>query len=176
MGLAVSILWIAFGLYWLVSAIGVKRGSRGWKNRPPVYLVIVGVVLLRSYKPGSLATHGAALHAVGATLLVSGLAVSVWARIFLGRNWGMPMTRKEEPELITSGPYRYVRHPIYSGILLALVGTALATNLYWLIVLGVMGPYFIHSARVEERLMIATFPTAYRSYRANTKMLVPFLL
>lgn len=86
------------------------------------------------------------------------------------------MTQKDEPELVTLGPYRFVRHPIYSGILLAILGTALATNIYWLVALGVMGIYFVYSARVEERMLTTSFPAAYPSYRAKTKMLIPFVL
>jgi protein-S-isoprenylcysteine O-methyltransferase Ste14 len=86
------------------------------------------------------------------------------------------MTQKQEPELVTSGPYRSVRHPIYSGLLLAILGTALATNVYWLIALAVMAAYFIYSATVEERLMTRSFPAAYPAYRAKTKMLIPFVL
>jgi protein-S-isoprenylcysteine O-methyltransferase Ste14 len=100
----------------------------------------------------------------------------VWARIHLGRNWGMPMTERTEPELVTSGPYRFVRHPIYSGILLGLLGTGLATSLYWLIGFGVALVYFTYSATVEERTLTATFPDAYPKYKAHTKMLIPFLL
>jgi protein-S-isoprenylcysteine O-methyltransferase Ste14 len=88
----------------------------------------------------------------------------------------MPMTQKEEPELVTTGPYRFVRHPIYSGILCGLLGTALAINLYWLIAVAVAGAYFIYSARVEERNLMRTFPTQYPGYRARTKMLIPFVL
>ena len=88
----------------------------------------------------------------------------------------MPMTEKDEPELVTSGPYRFVRHPIYSGILLAILGSALATTLYWLIAFVALGIYFVYSARVEERLMTCSFPSAYPSYKAHTKMLIPFVL
>jgi protein-S-isoprenylcysteine O-methyltransferase Ste14 len=109
-------------------------------------------------------------------VLLLGLAFAVWARIHLGRNWGMPMTQKDQPELVTSGPYHLVRHPIYSGVLLGLLGTALATSLYFLIALGIVGAYFLYSASVEERLLAKTFPTAYPSYRAHTKMLIPFVL
>lgn len=116
------------------------------------------------------------LQIVGSVLFVAGLALAVWARIYLGRNWGMPMTKKDEPELVTSGPYRYVRHPIYSGLLLAVLGTALATNLYLLIALVLVGAYFIYSATVEERLMTDTFPGAYGKYKTATKMLVPSVL
>jgi protein-S-isoprenylcysteine O-methyltransferase Ste14 len=116
------------------------------------------------------------LRAMGVILFIFGLCLAVWARIHLGRNWGMPMTQKDEPELVTSGPYRLVRHPIYSGILLAILGTSLATNTYWLIAASVMGVYFIYCAKVEEKLLAAAFPTTYPSYRTSTKMLIPFLL
>jgi protein-S-isoprenylcysteine O-methyltransferase Ste14 len=86
------------------------------------------------------------------------------------------MTEKAEPELITSGPYRIVRHPIYLGLLLGVLGTALATDLIGLIIVPVLGGYFYYSASVEERNLTATFPTAYPAYRAATKMLIPFVL
>ena len=140
-------------------------------------IIAAAVVLLRfSGLHGSGAVDSVALAAAGSALFAAGLGLAIWARIYLGRNWGMPMTRKDEPELVTSGPYRFVRHPIYSGILLALLGTALASDLYLLIVVALMGAYFIHAARVEERLMASAFPDAYASYRAQSKMLIPFVL
>jgi protein-S-isoprenylcysteine O-methyltransferase Ste14 len=88
----------------------------------------------------------------------------------------MPMTQKVEPELVTSGPYRFVRHPIYSGLLAGVLGTALVTNLIGLIIVAILGGYFCFSASVEEKNFTATFPTAYPAYRASTKMLIPFIL
>jgi protein-S-isoprenylcysteine O-methyltransferase Ste14 len=169
--------WVVFWLYWLISATGAKQGSRTMRSRPPgLIIAILGYLLLRVFEPGALAVHDPVVRAVGVVLFASGLALAVWARIHLGRNWGMPMTEKEEPELVTSGPYRFVRHPIYSGILLGVLGTALATNGYWLIVFAVVGAYFLYSARVEERLLTSTFPAAYPGYRLRTKMLIPFIL
>ncbi len=75
-----------------------------------------------------------------------------------------------------SGPYRFVRHPIYSGLLLAILGTALATSLVGLVAVVVLGAYFYLSGSVEERNLTATFPTAYPEYRRRTKMLIPFVL
>lgn len=174
---AIPIAWVVFWLYWLVAATRARPAARGTPMRPPGLLAIVlVVVLLRVFHAHTLLVRSPALEALGTLLFVAGLATAVWARVHLGRNWGMPMTSKDEPELVTSGPYRLVRHPIYSGILLALLGTALATNVYWLIVAGAIGAYFLHSARVEERLMTAAFPARYPSYRARTKMLIPFLL
>ncbi len=172
----IFILWGLFWLYWLVAAAGAKQGIRGRGFRVPGLLAIVAIVLGRVFKPHTLAVNSPILQVVGTVLFVSGLGLAVWARIYLGRNWGMPMTRKEEPELVTSGPYRFVRHPIYSGLLLGVLGTALATNVYWLIGLAVAGPYFIYSATVEERLMTDTFPADYPRYKATTKMLIPFVL
>lgn len=169
-------MWGAFWAYWLLSAFGAKQGTRSFRARPPGVSIIAIVIVLRVFRAGGLAVHGLAPHVVGLVLFGCGLGLAVWARVHLGRNWGMPMTEKAEPELVTSGPYRFVRHPIYSGILLAMLGSALATNLYWLIVFGVMGVYFIYSATVEERLMTKSFPTVYPGYRARTKMLIPFVL
>ncbi len=174
--LAIFAVWIAFGIYWLISAFGAKEGSRTSRARPPGLVVILAFVLLRVFKGDTLAVHTLILEVVGTILFASGIALAVWARIYLGRNWGMPMTKKDEPELVTSGPYRYVRHPIYSGILLAMLGTALATNIYWLIAFVVLGVYFVYSATVEEKLLTTTFPSTYPSYRTRTKMLIPFVL
>jgi protein-S-isoprenylcysteine O-methyltransferase Ste14 len=174
---SVLVVWVFFWLYWLISAAAAKEGSRSRRIRPPgLLIVILGVVLLRIFGSRSLTVHNPILQVVGVILLLSGLGLAVWARVFLGRNWGMPMTQKNEPELVTSGPYHYIRHPIYSGILLAMLGTSLATNIYWLIAFGVMAVYFIYSARVEERLLTASFPTTYPTYRTKTKMLIPFVL
>jgi protein-S-isoprenylcysteine O-methyltransferase Ste14 len=173
---AILALWAVFGIYWLISAATAKRGSRTSRTRPPGLIVVLGFLLTRIFGANSSAGHDLILQIAGVILLLSGLGLAVWARIHLGRNWGMPMTEKAEPELVTSGPYQFVRHPIYSGILLSILGTSLATNIYWLIVFGAMGVYFVYSARVEERLLTASFPTTYPSYRARTKMLIPFLL
>lgn len=170
------VAWVLFWVYWLVSAAGVKEGSRTRRTRPPGLAVVVLFLALRLFKADALAVHSAILEALGAILFASGLALAVWARVHLGRNWGMPMTQKDEPELVTSGPYRLVRHPIYSGMLLAVLGTALANDVYWLVAFCVLAVYFVYSARVEEKLMTASFPDTYPSYRAKSKMLIPFVL
>jgi protein-S-isoprenylcysteine O-methyltransferase Ste14 len=169
-------VWGVFWIYWLIAAVGAKQSVRTSRFRPPGLVLVVAFVVLRFFTKGSLAVSNPILQVVGLILFASGLGLAVWARIYLGQNWGMPMTERTEPELVTSGPYRFVRHPIYSGLLLALLGTALATNLYWLIALAVLGAYFTYSATVEERLMTTSFPGEYASYKAHTKMLIPFVL
>jgi protein-S-isoprenylcysteine O-methyltransferase Ste14 len=174
---AIAIVWVLFWVYWVASAFGVKEGSGGRRRVPLNGLSALAVVLvLRAFHGGSLAVTSPVVGAIGAVVFAAGLALAVWARIQLGRNWGMPMTQKAEPELVTSGPYRFVRHPIYTGLLAGLLGTALATSLAGLVVVAVLGGYFYYSAAVEEKNLIATFPTAYPAYRNSTKMLIPFLL
>jgi protein-S-isoprenylcysteine O-methyltransferase Ste14 len=174
---AVTIAWIIFWVYWLASAVGVKEGRGSSRRIPLTGLSALSVVLLvRVFRGGSLAVHSPVLGAIGAVVFASGLALAIWARVHLGHNWGMPMTQKAEPELVTSGPYRFVRHPIYSGLLAGLLGTALVTNLIGLIIVAILGVYFYYSASVEERNLTATFPTAYPAYRTSTKMLIPFVL
>jgi protein-S-isoprenylcysteine O-methyltransferase Ste14 len=134
------------------------------------------VVLVRVFRGGSLAVHSVALEAIGAAVFACGIAIAIWARVHLGRNWGMPMTEKAEPELVTSGPYRFVRHPIYSGLLVGVLGTAIATNAIGLIIVVVLGAYLYYAASVEEKNLAAAFPTTYPAYKARTKMLIPFVL
>jgi protein-S-isoprenylcysteine O-methyltransferase Ste14 len=104
-----------------------------------------------------------------------GLGFAIWARIAIGRNWGTPMSQEHEPELVTSGQYHFVRHPIYSGILVAGVGTAVALSWLWIIAMALAGVYFAYSATVEERYLTNQFPDTYPLYRRSTKMLVPFI-
>ena len=173
----IDIAWIIFWVYWLVSAFAVKEG-RGSRRRIPLNgLTALSVVLVvRVFRGGSLAVHTLILGTIGAVVFAVGIAVAIWARVHLGRNWGMPMTQKAEPELVTSGPYRFVRHPIYSGLLAGVLGTALATNLIGVMIVAVLCGYFYYSASVEKKQLIAIFPTAYPAYQAATKMLIPFVL
>jgi protein-S-isoprenylcysteine O-methyltransferase Ste14 len=174
---AIAIAWLIFWVYWFASAVGVKEGRASRRRVPLNGVTIMAVLLLlRVLHGGNFAVDSPPLEAIGVVLFASGIALAVWARVHLGRNWGMPMTQKAEPELITSGPYRLVRHPIYSGLILAVLGTALVSNLLGLIIVAAMGGYFYYSASVEERNLTATFPTAYPAYRASTKMLIPFVL
>jgi protein-S-isoprenylcysteine O-methyltransferase Ste14 len=175
--IAIAITWAAFWIYWLGSAVGAKQSTGRLRRLPLNGVTALAVfVLVRVFRGGSLAVHSPVLAAIGAAVFACGLGLAVWARIHLGRNWGMPMTRRVEPELVTSGPYRFVRHPIYSGLLLGLIGTALATDLLGLIVAVVLTAYFYYSASVEERDLIAMFPKSYPAYRTATKMLIPFVL
>jgi protein-S-isoprenylcysteine O-methyltransferase Ste14 len=173
------VVWAMFWLYWLVTAFSMKRGKVRWSRELLVRVVIVAVVfaLVRAGAFREYAANREAWRdALGLVLLFVGLGFAVWARANIGSNWGSPMTRKADPELVTSGPYHLVRHPIYSGVVVALVGTAAALSWSWVYAAGIAGLYFGYSATVEERDMTTRFPDAYPAYRRSTKWFVPFVL
>ncbi|MBB2894214.1 methyltransferase family protein [Flexivirga oryzae] len=170
--------WAIFWLYWLFAAFSMKRGHVPWSRELGIRVVVAGVVIVlyrlgvfRHYDRNTELWRGV----LGLVLLAIGLGFAVWARLHIGRNWGMPMTQHQEPELVTSGPYRRVRHPIYSGLLLGVVGTAVALSWTWLIAAALAGIYFVYSATVEEHYLAKQFPDTYPAYRHSTKMLVPYV-
>ena len=186
----VAYLWVAFVLCWLILAQFNKKASRRppwkgmWGLRVAILVVVLATVLLRRH--GFAARLAAFSHSLprhpgipeqwaGVGLCLVGFGFAVWARVHLGRNWGMPMSLREGHELVTSGPYAFVRHPIYTGLMLAVVGSALTESLTWLLVFPLYFAYFVISARTEEKMMLAQFPGTYPAYRRRTNMLIPFL-
>jgi protein-S-isoprenylcysteine O-methyltransferase Ste14 len=179
---AIATLWILFYSYWLLSAIGVKKAVRAtpWRKGVGIRLLLVVAALvltrlLRLHHMFFRHPTGLLLNIVGIVLCVTGLAFAVWARVNLGRNWGTPMSLKEGHELVTTGPYQYVWHPIYTGILLAVLGTAFVVGMFWLLIFLIVCLFFIYSARTEERLMMKAFPDTYPEYKKRTRALVPFV-
>ncbi len=179
MEIVFAVGWAAFWLYWFVAAFSVKRGRRPWSRELRIRAVLVVIVILlvrlRVFRGQALNTDPWRAG-LGLVLFAAGLGFAIWARVHIGTNWGGPMTQKDEPELVTSGPYRLVRHPIYSGVLAAGVGTAVALSWTWLIAVGLAAVYFIYSATVEERYLTEQFPDTYPAYKRRTKMLLPFIL
>jgi protein-S-isoprenylcysteine O-methyltransferase Ste14 len=173
-----AIGWGVFWIYWFVAAFSMKRGRVAWSRelRIRAVIVVLAILLLRF---GALQKNGLNsdpwLAGIGLVLFAAGLGFAIWARRHIGRNWGTPMSQKDEPELVTSGPYQLVRHPIYSGVLVAGIGTAVALSWAWLIAVALAGIYFVYSATIEERNLTEQFPNAYPVYRRSTKMLVPFI-
>lgn len=180
-------LWILFLAVWVFSSIGAKKSvrNRAWSRGIVVRVIVLLLVLVTLRLPGVshgfrhaiiyLANRNATLGIAGVVLCALGIGVAIYGRFYLGSNWGLPMTRKANPDLVTTGPYAFVRHPIYSGLLLAMIGSALAESVTWAIALLIFGPYFVYSARVEEHTMADAFPEQYPAYQERTKMLVPFV-
>ena len=182
--IVIGVLWIAWLVYWFAEARDVKttRWREPWAAQL-LYRVplMIGVLLFvaRDRLPEVLtrrfATPTAGLLAASVAITALGLGFAVWARRHLGRNWSANVEVKENHALIRTGPYRYVRHPIYTGLLLAFCGSALATG-EWRGPLAVILAFlsFVRKTSVEERRMRATFPE-YERYRQNTPRLVPFI-
>ena len=113
---------------------------------------------------------------IGFLFCALGIGLAIRARSLLNPNWAMPTADLDNAALVTSGPYAYVRHPIYGGMLLALVGSAMGQSLLWLLPLVVYGPQLVLSARREEAFLLRRFPERYRDYMKRTRMLLPFVL
>jgi len=178
-------LWIAWALYWLVSAVGNKRARRreSLASRLAYALPLIagGVLIGWAQVPGAavlglrLWPRSALPYAIGLVMLIAGLAFSVWARVHLGANWSGAVTLKEGHELVRTGPYRLVRHPIYSGILAGVLGTVLCSGtvgaaLGFAIIAGAL----LGKLRLEEALLREAFPDEYPRYCAAVPALIPF--
>jgi protein-S-isoprenylcysteine O-methyltransferase Ste14 len=181
--LIIGLCWLVLLFYWLISAFSAKRYAKRNYTFWVVRLIIVVVVIaFLDNLPWTRETFGGgnglifplAWQWLGAALCVCGVAFAIWARFYLGTNWGMPMTLKQDPELVTSGPYAYVRHPIYSGFMLAALGSTLVT-IWWIVPLVGLSIYFVFSARTEEKIMLGEFGTRYADYMKRSKMLIPFV-
>jgi protein-S-isoprenylcysteine O-methyltransferase Ste14 len=182
--LVIELCWIAWVIYWVVMAFATKRtverkGFIGY--RLVVIATVAGCALVGRLTHVPAQSHlwhtGLALGVVTDCIVLAGAAFTVWARITLGRNWSAEVTFKQDHELIEAGPYALVRHPIYTGLIVMALGTAinygraigavlfvaLCTGLWW-------------KARQEEQIMSRHFPDAYRSYKARVHAIVPFVL
>jgi protein-S-isoprenylcysteine O-methyltransferase Ste14 len=180
----IAALWIAWLAYWFAAARNVKRAR--WRETGVsrafhiVLLLLCGGLLAgRPWLPPALTTRfvpqGRLLPVFGTLAVAAGLAFAVWARRHLGRNWSGIVTVKEDHTLIRSGPYRFVRHPIYSGLLLALLGTAAAIGeVRGVLAVACALAGFLRKIRIEERMMSRIF-AEYRQYSEETAALIPFL-
>lgn len=182
-------LWLVFLAYWCAAAIfakaSVKNGAmwRGIAVRAAlVYATVLVFQIPAVYHAASAFERTFAIGRdplvvrLGIVTCALGLALAVWARTYLGRNWGVPMSLRAEHELVTSGPYTYLRHPVYSGILIALLGSGLAEGALSGAIFLVFCPYFAYCAWTEERTLSRQFPGDYLRYKQRTKMLLPFVL
>jgi protein-S-isoprenylcysteine O-methyltransferase Ste14 len=179
----IGLLWAGWGAVWLTTAPFAARSVR----RPGIaawvadrLLVWGGVVLMVVHGRGVLfhgvVRAGAWYEWLAIASVAAGVGVAVWARLRLGRNWSGVAALKEGHTLVRAGPYALVRHPIYSGIVLALAGTAVASGTPMALVgLAVVGTGVGLRIRREEALLLGHFGDAYLAYRAEVPALVPRL-
>jgi len=179
----IDALWLLFGAYWLVSALKRKRT----KQRESVLQRIgytlplaLGFYLLYQPRPlyGWLRSRflpaGPFVEWLGVFLTAAGIAVAFWARWHLGTNWSGVVTLKEGHELIRTGPYRTIRHPIYTGILLALLGTAVTSGqVRALLAVVIVWLSFYVKARREESFLNQEFGPGFAEHKQHTGMFLP---
>ncbi len=180
-------LWLAFLVYWIAAASGTKKTRRveslaiAVSHWTPLVAGIVLLSLPDERWMGWLAVRvvpwSEVLFWIGAAITVAGLGFAVWARLYLGSNWSGVVTLKDDHTLIRSGPYALVRHPIYTGILLALLGSGL-TRGEWRDLVGLLlvAGAFRRKLAIEERWLAEQFPADYAGYRRDVPALIPRLI
>jgi protein-S-isoprenylcysteine O-methyltransferase Ste14 len=176
-------MWLAWALYWWLSARGVKADRRregtGSRLGHIVPLLVAGALLVPNLLwlgplEVRLLPRSLAVYLVAVALTAAGLLFSVWARLHIGRNWSGTVTIKQDHELVDDGPYRFVRHPIYTGLLVAFIGSALASdNGRGVLAVVIAFAALWRKLKLEERWMIETFGEAYVRYRERVPALVP---
>ncbi|HWG20837.1 MAG TPA: isoprenylcysteine carboxylmethyltransferase family protein [Terracidiphilus sp.] len=179
----VGYIWMALAAVWFIGLAFTKRTVRSQAMGSRMFhmiLVILGYTLLCSdrLRAGWLGlrflppSHAAEI--VGVALTAAGCLFATWARLTLGSNWSGRATVKANHELIVSGPYAVARHPIYTGLLVASVGTAMAFGEARCL-LGLVLIFLGFAVKIgqEERFMQETFPQAYPAYRQRVRALIP---
>jgi protein-S-isoprenylcysteine O-methyltransferase Ste14 len=181
--LAFAVLWVAWIISWGAGAFWASRPQ----SRPPErderfywVLTVAGAVLLSlNFRNGRMELVWSSPDWVEWTLVAVaalGLAFTWWARLHLGRLWSGRVTRKEDHHIIDTGPYAYVRHPIYTGILVAIFASVLLRpGVFGIAGAALLAASFVVKARLEERFLMQELgPAAYEAYRRRVPMLVPF--
>lgn len=178
-----SLAWIVFLGYWAVSALKLKSVKRREPTAERIVYIAFMVIMYSlifndrlnlGWLGKRFVAVSAPIGAIGVAITVVGVAFAIWARWHLGENWSATVTVKEGHELIRSGPYRRIRHPIYTGMLVALAGTALALGEYrGLVSLALAVACLYAKARKEERYLVQEFGEGFREHLQHTGMFLP---
>jgi protein-S-isoprenylcysteine O-methyltransferase Ste14 len=179
------VVWIFFFVYWQIKAANTKTTQRlepAASRILRVFIFLIAIVLLSitsiqlPWLYFELWPSGLWSFWVGAAITIAGLLFAVWARVYLGRNWSRSVTIKQDHELIATGPYAMVRHPIYTGILTGLLGTAIAlSQVRGFLAFALFFVAFWLKLRMEEQWMRSQFGETYVTYAHRTAALVPYL-
>jgi protein-S-isoprenylcysteine O-methyltransferase Ste14 len=179
-------LWLGWVACWCAMSLRVKPTLR--QESPGsrlMHMVPLALSVWLLWQPGRMwpwlgmriLPRSAVLFWTSVALTLAGLLFCVWARVYLGRNWSGTVTLKEDHELVTGGPYRLVRHPIYTGLLLAVVGSAAARgNLAAAAAIVLTAAALWRKLRMEESWMREQFGAHYQSYSRRVAALIPFVL
>jgi protein-S-isoprenylcysteine O-methyltransferase Ste14 len=180
------VMWVGWLLLWRVMAFNVKAAARSESPASRLShlapLVFAGCLIAAPHVPFAALNQrfvAPALWpaALGAALTFAGAAFSIWARFIIADNWSSDVQLKRDHELIVAGPYRWVRHPIYTGLLLMFAGTALAVG-EWrgVLAVAIAALALWRKLRIEEAFMRLNFGEAYARYAARTPALMPFVI
>lgn len=178
-------LWSAWALYWWIASRGAKpvarRESVGSRLGHIVPLVVAAYLCTARHVPGWLGERflptGEGIFLAGVALVVLGLLFTVWARVALGGNWSGTVTLKEGHEIVKTGPYRRIRHPIYTGLLLMFLGSAIARGEWRGLVATVIAFVALwRKLKLEERWLTEHFGAPYSDYCKTSAALIPFIL
>lgn len=178
-------IWTVFWVAWILPAVFGKRTIRRQSSGSrilQIVLLLVAYVLIVNGRLGwdllnrRLVPAGTVSLWSGYGLLLAGMLFAGWARIFLGGNWSSNVTLKQDHTLVRSGPYRIVRHPIYTGLLVALLGTAIVLGELRCFIGVILAAIAWKMKSIsEEALMVQEFGDQYTRYRLQVKGLVPYL-
>lgn len=179
--LATLLLWVVLILYWIISAITRSRTDLRTEFVPLLKLVASALIVYLPLLTGKWLALGFYYpnrwtNIIGLTVCALGVALAIWARRTLGRNWSGRVMVQQEHHLIEEGPYRFIRHPIYAGVLLSMLGSALVVGCVFsfaYLLLSVFGLF--RKSRQEETLLTRQFPDNYPGYMQRTKMFIPYL-
>jgi protein-S-isoprenylcysteine O-methyltransferase Ste14 len=180
------VLWIAFVIYWRIKAVDTKAIQRLEPVSSRILRALTFLIAIVLFSSTRIPLRWLYLQPwpaglrpfwLGAAVMVAGLLLAVWAREYLGGNWSSEVTIKQGHELITTGPYAVVRHPIYTGILAGLLGTAIAlSQVRGFIAFLLIFLMLWRKLRMEEQWMRSQFGETYATYARQTAVLVPYLL
>jgi protein-S-isoprenylcysteine O-methyltransferase Ste14 len=181
-GLLILACWVLLILYWNICARSSKPAAerQSWASRfarLPVWLGYVLLVAAWAHPLGpAVIPHNVIAQYLGVAICAVGLFAAIWSRKTLGRDWSRDVELKQGHQLVEQGPYRLVRHPIYTGHLLMGLGTAIASGLL-LAFVGLLSFFigFWIKLKQEERLLLSRFPDEYPAYKTRVKALVPFV-
>lgn len=181
--IVIAFLWLVFIAYWIISA-GQSKQTKSYQKviwggttariTTVILIALLWTVPLFSYR---LYSPILTLEIVGISICIVGLLFSVWARETLGENWSAnPAETKKDHKLITTGPYSIVRHPIYTGEIVALLGSLIAIGQVNILILFVVFTFGVFMrSRVEDGVMTRAFPSEYPNYRRKVSSIIPWI-
>ena len=183
--LTVGLAWVVFWIYWFISAwmtrspLKRRQSQRSWI----LFVLLFGFLVLYSSasSPGFLIQRvipdSLVFGLSGMIITLLGLGFAVWARVHLGKYWSSMPAIREDHKLIRTGPYRFVRHPIYTGVQVGIAGTAIIIGMsLGLIVFFLIMVVYLWKIRMEENYLSEEFGEEYARYKKEVPALIPFLV